>query len=73
MSQRAASCRRVKRLAIMDQDGANIRYLTNGDALVLNHGSLLTAQEITYLSYFNNTHACIFSISSGRQELLGNF
>ena len=27
--------RRVKRLAIMDQDGANVRYLTRGDDLVL--------------------------------------
>ena len=27
--------RRVKRLALMDQDGANVRYLTRGDDLVL--------------------------------------
>src|SRR5271169_3341362 len=27
--------RRIKRLAIMDQDGANVRYLTRGDDLVL--------------------------------------
>ena len=26
---------RRKRLAIMDQDGANVRYLTNGDASVV--------------------------------------
>ena len=27
--------RRIKRLALMDQDGANVRYLTRGDDLVL--------------------------------------
>ncbi len=31
----ARRTRRVKRLAIMDQDGANVRYLTRGDDLVL--------------------------------------
>jgi len=66
--------RRVKRLAIMDQDGANIRYLTNGDALVLTPRFSPAAQEITYLSYFNNTpRVYLFNIESGRQEILGNF
>jgi TolB protein len=32
--------RRVKRLAIMDQDGANVRYLTRGDELVLTQSAL---------------------------------
>ena len=66
--------RRVKRLAIMDQDGANIRYLTNGEALVLTPRFSPAAQEITYLSYFDNTpRVYLFNIESGRQELLGNF
>jgi TolB protein len=66
--------RRVKRLAIMDQDGANIRYLTNGDELVLTPRFSPAAQEITYLAYFNNTpRVYLFNIESGRQELLGNF
>ncbi|MEE3094880.1 MAG: Tol-Pal system beta propeller repeat protein TolB [Pseudomonadota bacterium] len=66
--------RRVKRLAIMDQDGSNIRYLTNGEALVLTPRCSPAAQEITYLSYFNNTpRVYLFNIESGRQEILGNF
>ncbi|MED5565538.1 MAG: Tol-Pal system beta propeller repeat protein TolB, partial [Pseudomonadota bacterium] len=66
--------RRVKRLAIMDQDGSNIRYLTNGEALVLTPRFSPAAQEITYLSYFNNTpRVYLFNIESGRQEILGNF
>ena len=43
--------KRVKRLAIMDQDGANNRFLTDGRALVLTPRFSPTAQEITYLSY----------------------
>jgi TolB protein len=35
ISETGAQTRRVKRLAIMDQDGANHRFLTNGDTLVL--------------------------------------
>ena len=66
--------RRVKRLTIMDQDGANIRYLTNGEALVLTPRFSPATQEITYLSYFNNTpRVYLFNIESGRQEVLGNF
>ena len=43
--------RRVKRLAIMDQDGANVRYLTRGDDLVLTPRFSPSTQEITYMSY----------------------
>jgi TolB protein len=43
--------RRVKRLALMDQDGANIRYLTRGDDLVLTPHFSPTTQEITYMSF----------------------
>ncbi len=66
--------RRIKRLAIMDQDGANLRFLTAGDALVLTPRFSPTAQEITYLSYFNNTpRVYLFNIETGRQEVLGAF
>ena len=66
--------RRIKRLAIMDQDGANHRFLTDGRNLVLTPRFSPTAQEITYLSYFNNTpRVYLFNIDTGRQELIGNF
>ncbi len=42
---------RIKRLAIMDQDGANIRLLTQGNELVLTPRFSPTNQEITYMSY----------------------
>lgn len=66
--------RRVKRLAIMDQDGANHRYLTDGRALVLTPRFSPTAQEITYLSYQGNRpRVYIFNIDTGQQEVLGDF
>ena len=65
---------RIKRLAIMDQDGANHRFLTDGSALVLTPRFSPTAQEITYLSYFQNVpRVYLFNIDTGRQELLGSF
>lgn len=66
--------RRIKRLAIMDQDGANHRFLTDGSNLVLTPRFSPTAQEITYLSYFNDTpRVYLFNIDTGRQEMIGSF
>jgi TolB protein len=66
--------RRIKRLAIMDQDGANNRYLTDGRALVLTPRFSPTAQEITYLSYANGSpRVYLMNIDTGQQEVIGDF
>jgi len=65
---------RVKRLAIMDQDGENNRILSDGRALVLTPRFSPTLQEITYMAYYNNRpRVYLFNIDSGRQEVLGDF
>ena len=65
---------RIKRLAIMDQDGANNRFLTDGGHLVLTPRFSPTSQEITYLSYFNNRpRVYLYNIDTGQQEVLGDF
>jgi TolB protein len=65
---------RIKRLAIMDQDGANVRYLTDGRSLVLTPRFSPTSQEITYLSYARGTpRVYLFNIDTGQQEVLGDF
>ncbi len=65
---------RVKRLAIMDQDGANHRFLTNGDTLVLTPRFSPSSQEITYLAYYNEQpRVYLFNIDTGEQEVLGDF
>lgn len=66
--------KRVKRLAIMDQDGENHRFLTDGSSLVLTPRFSPTLQEITYMSYHGNLpRVYIFNIDTGRQEVLGDF
>ena len=66
--------RRIKRLAIMDQDGANNHFLTDGRSLVLTPRFSPTAQEITYLSYAGNKpRVYLFNIDTGQQEVLGDF
>ncbi|MDC1356390.1 Tol-Pal system beta propeller repeat protein TolB [Pseudomonadota bacterium] len=65
---------RLKRLAIMDQDGENHQYLTDGSFLVLTPRFSPTTQEITYLAYFKNEpRVYIFNLETGQQELLGSF
>ncbi len=67
---------RVKRLAIMDQDGANHRYLTDGETLVLTPRFSPNAQEITYMAFVGSPprpRVYLYNIDSGRQELLGDF
>ncbi len=63
-----------KKLAIMDQDGANVRYLTSGKDLALTPRFDPNSQRIIYLSYQRRQpRVYIYTLSSGKQELLGNF
>ena len=65
---------RVKKLAIMDQDGANTKYLTLGNELVLTPRFNPNNQMITYLSYFRNLpRVYLLDIETGEQEVVGNF
>lgn len=65
---------RIKRLAIMDQDGENNRYLTDGGHLVLTPRFSPSSQEITYLSYLQDKpRVFIYNIDTGQQEVLGDF
>ncbi len=74
ISETGPQNQRVKRLAIMDQDGANHRFLTNGDTLVLTPRFSPTSQEITYLAYYNEQpRVYLFNIDTGEQEVLGDF
>ena len=66
--------KRVKRLAIMDQDGAGLRYLTKGSDLVVTPRFSPTAQELTYMA-FNEGEARVYllNIETGQREVVGNF
>ena len=66
--------RRVKRLSIMDQDGANVRYLTRGEDLVLTPRFSPSTQDITYMSYGQgDPRVFLLNIESGQREIVGNF
>jgi TolB protein len=66
--------RRVKRLAIMDQDGAGVRYLTRGEDLVLTPRFSPSTQEITYMSYGQgDPRVFLLNIETGQREMVGNF
>lgn len=66
--------RRVKRLAIMDQDGANVRYLTRGEDLVLTPRFSPSTQEITYMSYGqSDPRVFLLNIETNQREIVGNF
>ena len=65
---------RKKRLAIMDQDGANVRYLSDGRAIVLTPRFSPNRQEITYMSYESGQpKVYLLQIETGQRELVGNF
>ena len=65
---------RVKRIAIMDQDGANVRYLTRGDDLVVTPRFSPSTQEITYMSYGQREpRVVLLNIETGQREIVGNF
>lgn len=66
--------RRVKRLALMDQDGANHKFLTSGEDLVLTPRFSPSTQEITYMSYAGGApRVYLFNLNTGQQEVLGDF
>ena len=66
--------KRITRLAIMDQDGQNNRYITDGSDLVLTPRFSPNEREITYMSYYRETpRVYIMHLDNGRRELLGDF
>lgn len=74
IAEQGAATDRKKRLAIMDQDGANQQLLTDGSYLVLTPRFSPNRQEITFLSYFNDQpRVYLFNILTNRFEVLGDF
>ena len=66
--------RRAKRLSLMDQDGANVRYLTRGEDLVLTPRFSPAAQRLTYMSYGDGEpRVYLLDIASGQRKVVGNF
>ncbi len=66
--------KRVKRLAIMDQDGHGVRHLTRGEDLVLTPRFSPSSQQVTYMSFAGgNPRVYLLDIETGQRSLVGNF
>jgi len=65
---------RTKRLAIMDQDGANPSYLTDGGYIVMTPRFSANSQEITYMALRPEGAAVyLLNLETTRRESLGEF
>lgn len=74
VSESGPATRRVKRLAMMDQDGENHKFLTNGRNLVLTPRFSPNMQKITYLEYVgNNPRVYLMDLNTNNRQVLGNF
>ena len=74
VSEEGPKTKRIKKLAIMDQDSENTKYLTLGNELVLTPRFNPTNQMVTYLSYFKNLpRVYLLDIETGIQEVVGDF
>ena len=78
ISESGSQKNKIKRLAIMDQDGGNHKYLTDGKSLVLTPRFSPNQQQITFFSY-NGIKAglkpsvYLYNLLSGKIEILGQF
>jgi TolB protein len=74
VSETGPRTRRVKRLMIMDQDGANPYFLTSADAMVLTPRFSPSTQMITYMSYETGApRVFLYNLETNRREVLGDF
>ncbi|KRE02954.1 translocation protein TolB [Bosea sp. Root670] len=66
---------RRKRLAIMDQDGANVRYLTNGDVSVVTPRYSPISQDVAFMSQRQGEQprVQVLNIETGQRQIVGNF
>ncbi len=74
IDEKGPKTNRQKRLAIMDQDGANPQYLLGGSDIILTPRFSPNSQKITFMSYENVVpQVYLLDIETGRRELLGDF
>ncbi len=74
VSESGPRTRRIKRLMIMDQDGANPFFLTSADALVLTPRFSPSTQMITYMSFETGApRVFLYNLETNRREVLGDY
>ena len=74
VSESGPRTRRIKRLMIMDQDGANPSFLTGPDAMVLTPRFAPNSRVLTYMSYETGApRVFLYNLTTNRREVLGDF
>jgi len=74
VSETGPRVRRVKRLMVMDQDGANPFFLTGANAMALTPRFSPSTQLITYLSFETGApRVFLYNLATNRREVLGDF
>ena len=78
ISEAGGQKNKIKRLAIMDQDGANHQYLTDGKSLVLTPRFSPNQQQITFFSYKGINRGrkpsiYLYDLITEKIEILGQF
>lgn len=74
ISETGNQMNRTKRLAVMDQDGENVQYLTSGSDLVLTPRFSPNMKEVTYFSYKDGKpKVYIMDLNTRESSLVGNF
>jgi TolB protein len=69
VSESGPKAHRIKRLAIMDQDGFNGRFLTNGQTIVLTPRFSPDQRSIVYMSYLDKRPSIyVYDLASGQQR-----
>ena len=65
---------RRKRIALMDMDGANVKYLTQGDNLVVTPRFSPNDQTIAYMSFANgDPRVTLLDLENGQRTPVGQF
>lgn len=68
------SGKKEKRIAISDIDGQNIRYLTDGNRLVLTPRLDPKGEKVAYMSYYGDIpHVFVLDLVKGRHQSMGSF
>jgi TolB protein len=74
VSESGSKDKRVKKLAIMDQDGFNVRSITDGRNLVLTPRFSPNSLEITYMDYSSGSpRVYLYNIETNQREIVGEF
>ena len=73
ISESGPRTNRTRRLAIMDQDGENVQFLTDGRAMVIGPRVSLTGERILYTTYETGTpRIALMNTQTGQRQFVGD-